>query len=449
MTQHRYLDPEWECLDRATLEARQFDVLRQRLEALAVENPFYAPRWRDAGVDVAKITSLAAFRELVPTIDKRDLLEDQDSFPPFGSFIGVDRTRVAQMHVTSGTSGVGQGAFGLTRDDVALVGRSYAHMWMNAGLAPGDVGILTYPVTFLAAGLIGVAASHAFQLVPLFAFGVDKRLVLELAQKFDAATIFGTPSVLRELQRIATAEGIDPRRDLRGLKAICTGLTSAPYGETIGAIQDFWGVRVFENYGQTETGQATAVSCEQGVWDGERRYPIHFQEHMVHCEVLDPENGEPVADGEYGELVVTAFRREASPAIRYRTGDRVMFASHEWCPCGRPFNGMVPGEVSRYDDMKKIKGTTVWPAAVDGIVFARPEVEEYRVLLTRDERGQETFTIQLALDRATSGDDRRVEVLVDEVRDLVKLATLVQPRVEIVRDLEKFDFKVKRWVDER
>jgi phenylacetate-CoA ligase len=453
MTQHdrqrRYLAPEWEQLDRATLEARQFEQLKQKLTELSTRNPFYARRWSEAGVDLDKVVSPESFREVVPTISKRDLLDDQDGSPPFGSFLGVDPSELAQMHVTSGTSGVGQGAFGLTANDVALVGQSYAHMWTNAGLSRGDVGILTYPVTFLAAGLIGVASSQAFGLVPIFGFGIDKRLVLELAQKFGAATIFGTPSVLRELQRVATAEGIDPRRDLKGLKALCTGLTGPPYGETIGALQDFWGVPVFENYGQTETGQATGVSCEQGVWDGERRYPIHFLEHMVHCEVLDPESGQPVADGEFGELVITAFRREASPAIRYRTGDRVMFASHESCPCGRPFNGMVPGEVSRYDDMKKIKGTTVWPASVDGIVFARPEVDEYRVVLTRDERGRESLTIQLAVTPEVAGDAARAAALTAELRDAVKLTTLVQPEVEIVPDLAKFDFKAKRWFDER
>lgn len=445
----RYVDPSWERLAPSELRERQWQLIRHKLAELATTNPFYRRLWQAAGVDPARLTGLEDFARRVPTITKQDLLEDQEESPPFGTFLGVDPQELAEVHLTSGTSGIGQGAFGLTPEDVELSGRGYEHLWTYAGLRPGDVGVLTYPVTFLTGGLIGVAAARSFRLVPLYAAGIDRARVLMLIARMRAGTIFATPPVLRDLQAEAERIGFDPATDATSLKAICTGLVMPPSTQIVD-IMGFWGVPVFENYGTTEAGNAVAVSCENSLWDGERKYPIHFLSNLFYVEVLDPDTGEQVAPGEPGELVLTTFRRTASPVIRYRSGDRVIFVPHDECSCGRPFDGIESGQIRRFDDMLKIKGVSVWPQAVDDVVFSFDVIDEYRGIVEPAQRGRDRFVIEVAFrtDRRGLSQEARDGVIA-ELRQAVKAATFVTPEVVEVPELEHFEFKMKRWTDRR
>lgn len=437
----------WDTLrsfDRRQIRALQLATLKARLKTLR-ERDFFRNFWADTPFDIESIDSFDDFAEVVPRMSKRDVIADQAQTPPFGSLLGVDRADIVDIHLTSGTSGIGQGAFGLTAHDARLGGLGYLRFWENAGIRRGDLVILTHPVSFLAGGRLALAAAQLMGVVVYYGFGIDKRVLLRTAQRLGVAAFFGVPAVLRDLQKIAREEGIEPNRDLTNLKAICLGLTGPPWRETVGSISDFWGVPVHENYGLTE-GLSVAVSCDRGVWNGERRFPMHFMEDILYCEVLDPDTGLRVPPGGTGELTITTFRREASPVVRYRTGDRVVHVPWTECACGVPFDGILPGEISRYDDMVKIKGTTVWPATVDEIVFSHPAVDEYRVILDVVD-GKEEMFIEFAL--AIEMDDAASREIAMSIANQVKVKTLVTPRVEHVRELRHFDFKARRWADRR
>jgi phenylacetate-CoA ligase len=442
----RYFEPEWEAMSRAKFRIRQFALLKGAVERAFRTNPFYRDRWRDAGVNLEDISSFEDFSRIVPMVDKETFLDDQVVHPPFGRRLGVDRSELAEIHVTSGTSGVGQAAFGLTANDVDIGARSYATLWTHAGLVPGDIGFLTYPVSFLTAGLLGVSAVRLFRLVPVYAFGMDKSLLFDLMSRLQPEMLFATPNWLRRLQAVATKQGWDPRNECPSLKSICMGLLFPPFSQ-VEQIMDFWGVRLYENYGTTEVGMAAAVSCEHGVWDGRRRYPMHFLEQYVYPEVVDPTTGMPVAEGEEGELVMTTLQREASPAIRFRTRDRVVHVPSSACSCGRPFDGIWPGEIRRYDEMLKVKGVSVWPSSVDDVVFARAEVDEYRAIayFTEDER--EELLLRVAFKSGTIGSVRSRRL--HEIREEVRRTIMVTPKVEEVPALDHFEFKAKRWTDLR
>lgn len=439
-------EPEWEHLNRADLEARQFNLLKRRLETIQATNTFYRDLWSRHGVDLAKINSLRDFNRMIPLVTKEDFMADQLEHPPFGRRLGVHTSELAELHLTSGTSGIGQAVCGLTATDVETGAKSYAALWKHAGLNPGDRGILTYPVSFLTAGLLGVAGARRFRLVPIYAFGTDKQFLFELMERMQPRMIFATPNLLRRLQAVAAEQGWDPRQSCRSLRAICMGLLYPPFSQ-VEEIMNFWGVPLFENYGTTEVGMAAAISCENGVWDGKRRYPMHFLERHILPEVIDPDTGLPVGPGEEGELVMTTLSREASPAIRFRTRDRVLHVPHTECSCGRPFDGIAPGETRRYDDMMKIKGVSVWPALFDDVIFAHAEVDEYRaeVFFTRDER--EELLLRVAVKR--SADSESTAPLLDKIREEVRRVTSITPKVEQAKTLEHFEFKAKRWTDLR
>lgn len=446
MASKRYYESEWEAATREDLEKHQLASLKSIAERAYDSNPFYRALWRDHGVEPDKIRSFRDFSRMVPLVSKEDFLKDQTSHPPFGTRLGVPTSELAEVHLTSGTSGVGQSACGLTAADVEIGANSYAALWTHAGIQSGEIGFLTYPVSFLTAGLLGVAAAKKFRLVPIFAFGMDKGFLFELMERLQPAMLFATPNVLRRLKAVAVEQGWDPKRQCPSLRAICMGLLYPPFSQ-VEEIMDFWEVRLFENYGTTEVGMAAAISCENGVWDGERRYPMHFLEQYIFPEVIDPGSGMPVGEGEEGELVMTTLAREASPAIRFRTRDRVLHVPYHACPCGRRFHGIAPGETRRYDDMLKVKGVNVWPATVDDIVFSWPAVDEYRAVVYFSDNGREELLLRVAFKPGNGREETRR--LLEAIRDEVRRRIMVTAIVEQVGELDHFEFKARRWTDLR
>lgn len=442
----RHHDASWETLDREALRARQLTLLQERLAHLDATNPFFAKRWAAAGVDVSRIRRQDDFARAVPLIDKLDLLADQEASPPFGERLGVARDRLAQVHLTSGTTGIGQEAYGLTEHDVFVAGDTFAHAWTYAGLARGDGVVITNPISFLAAGLAVAESARQVPLFPIFGFSLDKKMILNTMVRFEMASIYAVPTVLVQLQQLAEAEGYT--RDDFKLKGILTSLIAPPFS-LVDEIREFWGVPVFDIYGCSQGSSAVAVSCEYSCTDGERRYPTHFLENYFLCEVVDPETGIPVPDGEEGELVLTTLQREASPVVRFRMRDRVVHQPSDACPCGRPYAGMIPGETGRYDDMLKIKGANVWPPAVDNVLFRHKEVDEYRsrVVLTAD--GHEELLMQVSFRPGCGLDDAQRDRMIRELTAEVKAATLVTPRMSEVAELGHYDFKPQRWTDDR
>ena len=235
----RYHDPDWERLDRESFRARQFELLRARLTKVGATNPFYRRHWKASGLDLDTVNDLEQFSARVPVTTKQDMLADQQANPPFGDRLGVDRTELAGLNITSGTTGIGQEAYGLTEADLQVAGDAMAHQWTWAGLRPGDVVISTTPVTFLAAGLAVIEAIRQSRLVPIYGFGLDKKLLLELIVRHRAACVFAVPNLLIQLQQLALAEGYT-REDFASVRAIVSPLIMPPFS-LVEQIVEFWG----------------------------------------------------------------------------------------------------------------------------------------------------------------------------------------------------------------
>jgi len=440
-------DSEWEQLDRVGARGRQLSLLREQLTRCAAVNPFYQRRWREAGLDVEKVTSLEEFARRVPLSTKQEFLADQSATPPYGDRLGVDPADLVALNITSGTTGIGQEAYGLSASDLHVAGDSMAHCLTWSGLRPGDVLVTTTPITFLAAGLAVAEAARQARVVPIYGFGLDKKLLVDLIVRYRAAAIFAVPNLLIQLQQAAVEAGYGPG-DFASVRAIISPMIMPPFSR-VHEIEQFWGARVYDVYGCTQSAGAVAASCEQSVHDGTgRRNPTHFVGKHFFCEVID-ETGQQVGPGENGELVITTLRRQASPVIRFAMRDRVTYLPHDACGCGRPFDGFLPGETGRFDDMVKVKGINVWPPTVDNLIFGHPEIDEYRARVVLDERGREELLITVAYkpDRAPAG--AADEALSRAIAEEIKSTTLIRPRVSTVDRLDHFDFKPRRWTDDR
>jgi phenylacetate-CoA ligase len=159
---------------------------------------------------------------------------------------------------------------------------------------------------------------------------------------------------------------------------ILSGEPAGSIPQTKALVERLWGAKAYDTAGMTEIGTIMIFecACQPG---GTHLIEDHYLE-----EVVDPDSGEPVPYGERGERVVTSFGRGAIPLLRYRTADLVVRVPHSRCRCGRGFDLYEGGILGRTDDMKLVRGTNVYPRAIEAIVREYPQVVEFQTRVFRD-----------------------------------------------------------------
>lgn len=449
--ERRIFNPIVERMSRPELDALRWRRLRSTLERTYAASPFYRRRMQRAGVTPGDIRTPEDFRNRVPMVDKLDVLADQREHPPLGSAVAVPEALLEYCFLTSGTSGKGQEVHVYTGADVTESLTSWASSLHWAGVMPGDVAYHMVPIG-VTAGPVTLLASFQRYGLRTFAVGnMEGEARLEMMRRF-APNFFSTgPVYLRRLTTICREMGIDPRRDFPTLKAIKLGSFGfdVPWAREMEA---FWGAKLIDTYASTQCGGGIASTCEHGTYlaDG-RRGMMHFPEHKIWAEVLNPQTGEPAREDEEGEVILTAFGREAMPVLRFRTGDKVVFKSHRQCACGRPFDGIEAGTVSRYDTMLKIRGMNLWPEAVDAIVLAHPEIDEYNGRLSVADNGREVAKVLVEFKATTSSNAAHRAHVLEQLRSQIKDCTGVGMDVCEAHpgEVERFAYKEKRWKDQR
>jgi phenylacetate-CoA ligase len=447
----RIYSPATETLSRQAMLALQWRELQRQLERLYHTNPFYSRRMRAAGVRPDEITSLQAFRELIPLCHKRDLLADQTEHPPFGSRLGVPEGDVVQVFLTSGTSGIGQEVYGHTWADSITAGTSLVEApFYWSGWDPGDRIYSMTPVATLAFGLVAVEAFRVAGYQPMQTFVMDSVAKLNMMKRFPPHGLLLTPAHLARLTTICKDQGIEPREAYPTLRSIVIAGQSWPV-ELVRGAEEAWGAKVFDLYGSTQGDGGVAANCEYGaLYDG-RRMGMHILEHRNLVEVLNPDTWEPVEAGEEGMGVITNLGVEGSPLLRFRTDDKMRYLGEDACPCGRPMAVIEAGTLSRYDDMMKVRGMNIWPQAVDDVMFGHPAIDEYGGRVYVDEGDLEQIEIRYALKGTTdTNEPERRELpakLVGMLKDRINVTCRVRevPRSE----LPVFEFKAVRWTDTR
>jgi phenylacetate-CoA ligase len=215
-------------------------------------------------------------------------------------------------------------------------------------------------------------------------------------------------------------------------------------------VQEFWGVRLHEWYGATQAAGVFMCTCEEGVLGEGARGVLHSLDHRVLVEVIDPDTGQQVADGEVGEAVVTVLHRESFPCLRFRMGDRIRRLPAGSCRCGRPFASHESGTIARYDDMIKIRGLNVWPSLIDSVVLTPDVVAEYRGTVSMDAHtGREIVTVAVEFTRPLGDEEQGhwLETLGEALRRTVGLSFTLE--AVPIGSLPKTDFKIRRWTDDR
>lgn len=437
----RIQDARYELASVDEIHSLQLSRLTELLRRVWATNPFYRRLWAGAGLSIDAITSLEQFRRAVPMVEKADFVADQQGHPPFGERIqhALSLDMPMDFYTTSGTSGQGVELHAQTADELRGMCELYAFGFRWSGLRPPDRVALTLPVTMLAGGRVEMqgATSYGLSVLPIGNYDVERKLTV--LEQFKPVALLGSTTYFAHLAAHCPAPA-----EL-GVRTLLTGLEGVGF-TYLERLQDSWQATAYDRFGCAQMRSDFMFSCEHGVGTADRPGLLHTIEPLVLVEVIDPETGVHVADGEYGEIVVTSLYHDATPIIRCRLRDGGVYRSANYCTCGRPFAGVEVSSISRTDDVKKIKGVTVFPQAVEQAVLSVAAVDEYEVLLISagdaTDIAQVTIMLKGGLDPASHADVRM------QVSDTLRRAIGIGFKVAI-GDVARSEYKARRWRDER
>lgn len=369
-------NPELERLERSQLRRLQSERLREAVGRAYRSVPFYRERFDRAGVTPQSIRGLEDLQR-IPFTQKQDL---RDNYPD--GLFAVPRQHLARIHASSGTRGKPT-VVGYTQSDLRLWAEVCARSFCLAGGRPGDMFHNAYGYGLFTGGLgMHYGAEQAGATVIPISGGNTARQLL-MIQDFRPRGIACTPSYALNLADAMDELGQDPAACSLEF-ALCG---AEPWSESLRQqLETRLGLSAMDVYGLSEIiGPGVSTECWQEK-DG-----LHIQEDHFLPEVIDPVTGEPLPAGAFGELVFTSLTKEASPAIRYRTGD-IAALYQEPCRCGRTTVRMsrVKG---RADDMLVIRGVNLFPSEVEFSLLQMPELAPHYQLVVDRSRALDTVQV--------------------------------------------------------
>jgi phenylacetate-CoA ligase len=427
-----YWDRESETLARSSLEQLQLKRLQDALGRMAQRVPFYQRLFVEMGVKPANIQSLEEVARLPFTCNA-----DLRAHYPDG-MLAVDRAEVSRLHTSSGTTGKPKAIY-FSKQDVDNAAELIARCLVMTGVTSSDVlqNIMTYGLFTGALVMHYGAEKVGAMVIPAGPGNSDRQLML--MQDFRTTLVHVTPSYALYFADFLEKKGVDPRQDLALRKAF---VGAEPYTEeTRQKIETALGIDVYNSYGLSEmNGPGVAFECEH-------KNGLHLWEDNYLLEIIDPHTGEPLPEGQTGELVLTTLCRQAMPLLRYRTRD-ITAVIPEPCPCGRTHR-RIRRITGRSDDMLIVRGVNIYPQQIERVLMGLSAVgRNYLITL----KGLDELTIQVELsETALDGQPEKLIKLENQIVEKMRAEITVKPRVELVLPgtLPVSEGKAKRVIDNR
>lgn len=426
---------DFQYIDRSDLEKLQLTRFKKTIEKAFNSCPLYQQMWRQQGINPDGIKSLRDI-EKFPFITREDLRENF----PFG-FLCLPLDKIVRVHTSTGTTGRPKAIF-FSRRDIDEAAKLIARSMRMTGARPGDIFQNMMSYGLFTGGLIFHYGAEKLGVLVVPAGAGNTERQIQLMQDFKTTILHITPSYALYLADILEERKINPREALN-LRIIYMG--AEPYSEeTRSKIEDIFGVSAFNSYGLSEmNGPGVAFECE-------KKEGMHLWEDNFLLEVVDPQSGESLPEGEEGELVLSTINREAMPLIRYKTGD-ITFIYPEKCSCGR-VHRRIARIKGRVDDMFIIRGVNVFPSEVERIIMDLPEVaRNYQIVLER-ENSLDIMRVRVEIKKKVfDGSLEHLKKLEDKIKNKLKADLMVTPKVELLEPgtLPRTTGKSQRVIDKR
>lgn len=381
----KYWNPKAETMSRDELVALQLHRLQAVVKATCDHSPFYRAKMNQAGVKPADLEMAEDIRNL-PFTDKEDFRVEY----PLG-MLCVDRRDLREMHMSSGSTG-SPVVMAYTEADLAQWGECMARCYRMAGLESGDAIQITPSFGLFNGGFgfyHGARQANMF-IIPTGSGNTPRQI--KLLNDFQVKGLMGVVSY-----------GIRIMEVLQEQKAAVPSLKIGIFGaETFSdsmreRIQNGLGIEAFDIYGMTETGGVGTTGMDCPFHCG-----IHVWEDQYLIEIIDPQTGLTVPDGQVGEVVFTSLQRQAIPIIRFKTGDLTRVLSRKICECGRT-SLRLDRVAGRVDDMLIIKGVNFFPRQVEQALMEIPGVLSHYQIIVEENDGVRDLRVNVEAEAGVTG----------------------------------------------
>lgn len=380
-----YWNEKAETMSRDELSAHQLTRLKEVVKRAYDNSPFYKAKMDAAGVKPNDIEMLEDIRHL-PCIDKEDFREQY----PLG-MLCADRSELREMHMSSGSTG-SPVVMAYNNHDLDQWAECMSRCYYMAGLAEGDAIQIT-PSFGLFNGGFGFyhgARKAGMFIIPTGAGNTPRQI--KLINDFSVKGLMGVVSYgIRIIEALEETGG-----ELPSLKVGIFGAETFS-DKMRERIENGLGIEAFDIYGMTETGGVGTTGMDCQAHNG-----IHLWEDQYICEIIDPETGKSVHDGEQGEVVFTSLNRQAIPVIRFRTGDLSRILSRQKCSCGRT-SLRLDRITGRRDDMLIVKGVNFFPKQVEQALMEIPGVRSHYQIIIEEVDGVKDVRINVEADKGVTG----------------------------------------------
>lgn len=393
----------------AEIEDFQNKKLHEALRYLADNSPFYQQMFRDNNIDIAEIRTTADLVK-IPFTEKKDLQLHNPEF------LCVPQEKIIDFITTSGTLG-DPVTFGCTDRDLERLAYNEMKSFSCAGLKPGDrVQLMTTLDKRFMAGLAYFLGLRKLGVGVIRVGNGMPELQWDTIHRLKPDTIMCVPSFILRLIEYAEQHNIDYRASsVRRIIGIGEGLREHDLSLNLlgNRIKEKWDVDLFATYSSTEM-SSTFSECPYGCGG-------HVHPELIIVEIIGDDNM-PVKDGETGEVVITTLGVEGMPLLRFRTGD-ISSKITEQCRCGRNSYRLTP-LMGRKNNMIKLKGTTIYPPAINDVLDNTPYVVNYVVVVQNSFAGTDEVVVKVGVQQNMPFDV--VKDLKDRFRSRIRVAPIVE-----------------------
>ncbi|MDR0387840.1 MAG: phenylacetate--CoA ligase [Treponema sp.] len=428
-------NPEYECMETGARQRLQLARLKNLVEKLYNDVPFYRKKMDEMEVTSRDIHSLKDIDKL-PFTTKEDLRENY----PHG-LLACPKDRIVEVHMSSGTTGkpvVDE----YTRDDINTWREAMARTLAGGGCTKDDIvqNCYGYGLFTGGPGAHYGALTLGAEVLPMSSGNTARQLMV--LQDFGSTMLTCTPSYALYMAEEARDAGIDLLKLPIGKG--CFG--AEPWSENMRKeIEARYGMKAYDIYGLTEIiGPGVSFECEA-------QNGLHINEDLFYPEIIDPATGNVLPEGEKGELVFTTLTKEGTPLLRYRTRD-ISYFMRDPCTCGRTTIRMHR-LFGRTDDMLIIRGVNVFPSQIEHALIEIEGTEpQYLIVLTRGESHLDEVELQVEVKQEFFSDETKgLESLRTRIESVMKSNLQIGVKVKLVepKTIERSIGKARRVIDKR
>lgn len=430
-----FFNEEFETMPRPALESLQLKRLQTVVERVYNNVPFYRRSFDNAGITPGDVKGLDDLQRL-PFTTKQDM---RDSYPY--DLFAAPMEEIVRIHASSGTTGKPT-VVGYTRKDIDTWADLMARTLVTAGAHKGDIIHNAYGYGLFTGGL-GVhngAERLGASVIPISGGNTKRQLMI--MQDFGSTVVTCTPSYALFMAEEARSEGVD----FKDLKLRVGIFGAEPWSEAMrNEIEAKLNLTALDIYGLSEImGPGVAQECFEG------KQGLHIWEDHFIPEIINPETGQRVAEGEPGELVITTITKQGIPLIRYRTRD-ITRISYEPCVCGRT-HARIARLSGRSDDMLIIRGVNVFPSQIESILVGIEGVEPHYLLVVDRKDNLDTLAVQVEVDERLFSDEIKVlQALAKRIEKEIKdmLGVTCSAKLVEAKTIQRSEGKAKRVIDNR